>query len=180
MVLIYTIFVCHISSIRVDSRKRRRVDFEEGDRCTSWGLKKICTCFFFFYFFVTKNSLWEFVFTFILWLLNSFDLLNYGSNPRKRYTLRLLLMCQVEGRVLEAALPYRGQITYMNKSLPRGTGSRRKLCKLTIKCNSSKTFFKDFANTLRTLPNDCLSKPIYRVTQKMHIAEYECKSCLKE
>ena len=40
-----------------------------------------------------KNVEFKFLFTFNPWLLNSFRLPSYGSELRKRYTLRLLLIC---------------------------------------------------------------------------------------
>ena len=46
----------------------------------------------FFFFFVIKRIL-KALFSFIPLLLNSSDSLSYGSNLRKRYTLRLLSIC---------------------------------------------------------------------------------------
>ena len=52
-----------------------------------------------FYFLVIKGIL-KALFSFIPWLLNFSDLPNYGSNSRKRYTLRLLSKCLVRSTLL--------------------------------------------------------------------------------
>ena len=59
-----------------------------------WGFKKILckACLLFNCFLVIKGIL-KALFTFIPWLLNLSDLPNYGSNLRKRYTLRLFSKC---------------------------------------------------------------------------------------
>ena len=60
----------------------------------------ICkACLPFNCFLVIKGIL-KVLFSFILWLLNFSDLPNYGSNCRKRYTLRLLLKCLVRSTLL--------------------------------------------------------------------------------
>ena len=51
--------------------------------------KTVC---FFIVFLLIKRIL-RALFSFIPWLLNFSDLPGYGSNSRKRYTLRLLSMC---------------------------------------------------------------------------------------
>ena len=65
-----------------------------------WGFKKIlckpcllCDCFL-----VIKGILKAL--SFIHWLLNFSDLPNYGSDSRKRYTLRLLSKCLVRSTLL--------------------------------------------------------------------------------
>ena len=64
-------------------------------------------------------------------------------------------MCLEKGRVLEVVLPGRRQITYLGESFTQSElEARRKLNKLTIKLNSSKTVFRDFANTVRELSTD--------------------------
>ena len=69
------------------------------------GLRHLCL----FYIGVSKNSLIIFLvikgilkalFSFIPWLLNFSDLPNYGSNPRKGYTLTLLSKCLVRSTFL--------------------------------------------------------------------------------
>ena len=57
-------------------------------------------------------------------LLNSSDFLSYGSNSQKRYTLRLLLMCLEEERVLQFFLSGRGanDLPWRRKCLPGGLG----------------------------------------------------------
>ena len=51
----------------------------------------------FYCFLMTKNNItFKLIFTFKPWLLNFFDLRSYGSKLRKRYTLRLFLMCLEE------------------------------------------------------------------------------------
>ena len=66
-----------------------------------WGLKKILckACLLLNCFLVIKEIL-KALFSFIPWLLNFSDLPNYGSNLRKRYTLRLLLKCLVRSTLL--------------------------------------------------------------------------------
>ena len=56
-------------------------------------------CLLFIYFLVIKGIL-KALFFFIPWLLNFSDLPNYGSNSRKRYTLRLLSKCLVRSILL--------------------------------------------------------------------------------
>ena len=54
-------------------------------------------CLFFIVFDGKKNIYYlKFVLTVNPWLLNSFDFRTYGSELRKRYTLRLFLMCLAE------------------------------------------------------------------------------------
>ena len=58
------------------------------------GLKKItCKASLLFYCFLPIKIILKVLFSFIPWLLNFFDLPSYGSNSRKRYTLRLFSMC---------------------------------------------------------------------------------------
>ena len=59
-------------------------------------------------------------------------------------------------------------------------GSRRKLCKLTIKLTSLKTV-KDFANTLKSLPLTA-SENLKNVSQKkgIFLSIYIYKTCIKE
>ena len=66
-----------------------------------WGFKKILCkgCLLFNCFLVIKRIL-KALFSFIPWLLNFSDLPNYGSNSRKRYTLRLLSKCLVRSTLL--------------------------------------------------------------------------------
>ena len=49
--------------------------------------------FFIVFWWPKKNITFKFLFTFNPWILNSFDLPSYGSELRKRNTVRLLLMC---------------------------------------------------------------------------------------
>ena len=63
-----------------------------------------------------KGKLLKALFSFILSLLNS-DLPSYGSNSKKRCTLRLLSMCLEEGGVLEIVLPGSGQTTYLGEGM---------------------------------------------------------------
>ena len=56
-------------------------------------------CLLFNCFLVIKGIL-KALFSFIHWLLNFSDLHNYGSNSRKRYTLRLLSKCLVRSTLL--------------------------------------------------------------------------------
>ena len=61
-------------------------------------------CLFFIVFWWQKKNItfkFKFLFTFKPWLLNSFDLPSFGSELRKRYTLRLFLMC-LEKRIFES------------------------------------------------------------------------------
>ena len=58
--------------------------------------KPVC---FLIVFLVIKGIL-KALFSFIPWLLNFSDLPNYGSNSRKRYTLRLLSKCLVRSTLL--------------------------------------------------------------------------------
>ena len=53
------------------------------------------------------------LFAFIPWLLSSFGLPGYGSESKKRCTLRLLLMCLKELELLEVVLLERGQMAYL-------------------------------------------------------------------
>ena len=64
--------------------------------------KPVC---FLIVFLVIKGIL-KALFSFIPWLLNFSDLPNYGSNSRKRYTLRLLSKCLVRSTLL----PIRGKV----------------------------------------------------------------------
>ena len=52
------------------------------------------------------------LFSFISWLLNFSELPNYGSNSRKRYTLRLLSKCLVRSSLL----PTGGKIQVAHQS----------------------------------------------------------------
>ena len=45
------------------------------------------------------------LFSFIPWLFNFSDLPNYGSNTRKRYTLRLLSKCLVRSTLIQKLAP---------------------------------------------------------------------------
>ena len=76
---------------------KERIDFY-------WGFEKISckSILFLFCFFDDKEKGTS------KSLLNSSDLPSYGSNSRKRYTLRLLSMCLEDGEVLEVVLPGRG------------------------------------------------------------------------
>ena len=56
-------------------------------------------CLLLNYFLVIKGIL-KTLFSSIPWLLNFFDLPNYGSNSRKRYTIRLLSKCLVRSTLL--------------------------------------------------------------------------------
>ena len=68
---------------------------------------------------------------------------------------------------MEVVLPGRRQITYLGESFTQSElGAGRKLYKLTIKLNSSKTIFRDFANTVRELSTDQFWKSMYCITQK--------------
>ena len=62
-------------------------------------------CLLFNCFLVIKEIL-KASFSFIPWLLNFSDLLNYGSNSRKRYTLRLLPKCLERSTLL----PFEGRV----------------------------------------------------------------------
>ena len=66
-----------------------------------WGFQKsLCkACLLFNCFLVIKGTL-KALFSFIPWLLNFSDLPNYGSNSRKRYTLRLSSKCLVRSTLL--------------------------------------------------------------------------------
>ena len=73
-----------------------------------------------FLLFLWQKRMQYLKFTFNPWLLNYFDLPSYGSELRKRHTLRLCLMC-LEG-VLEVVL-FVGvgcgeQITHLGKGVP--------------------------------------------------------------
>ena len=61
--------------------------------------KPIC----FLIVFLVINGVLKALFSFIPWLLNFSDLSNYGSNCRKRYTLRLLPKCLVRSTLLPIA-----------------------------------------------------------------------------
>ena len=81
--------------------------------CYNRGLRQLCipcievsrkvyickACLPFNCFLVIKGIL-KVLFSFILWLLSFSDLPNYGSNCRKRYTLRLLSKCLVRSTLL--------------------------------------------------------------------------------
>ena len=86
----------------------------EHQRRMRWnrGLKHLCILYigvsrkfytkpvwFLIVFFFIKGTL-KALFSFIPWLLNFFDLPNYGSNLRKRYTLRLLSKSLVRSTLL--------------------------------------------------------------------------------
>ena len=112
--------------------------------------------------------------------MNFFDLASYDSEIRKRYTLRLLLMCLKEWN-FPGGMETNVQMIHLGKGFPGEGWDWRKLCKLTGKWASSKTVSKDSANTSCSLPTGCFSDTIYWVTlQKMHISEYVSKTCLKE
>ena len=72
------------------------------------------------------------------YLLNSFDLPSKGSEWfRKRCTLRLLLMClEVEGGVLEVALPGDGINNLNGERFALEAGGRRELCFLVNLSNT--------------------------------------------
>ena len=83
---------------------QKRMRYNRGLRhlyALHWGFKKIICkdCLPFNCFLVIKGIL-KALFSFILWLLNFSDLPNYGSNSRKRYTLRLLSKCLVRSILL--------------------------------------------------------------------------------
>ena len=63
-------------------------------------------------------------------------------------------------------------------------GDWRKLCKLTIKLASSKTVFKDSANTSCALSTGCFFWLYihchWMTLQKMNISKYVCKTYVKE
>ena len=67
----------------------------------NWGFKKILCkiCLLFNCFLVIKGIIKALI-SFIPWLLSFSDLPNYGSNSRKRYTLRLLSKCLVRSTLL--------------------------------------------------------------------------------
>ena len=76
--------------------------------CYNRGLRHLCilcievsrkSCLPFNCFLVIKG-IPKALFSFISWLLNFSDLPNYGSNSRKRYTLRLLPKCLVRSTLL--------------------------------------------------------------------------------
>ena len=117
----------------------------------------------FYCFLMTKNNMaFKFVFIFNFWLLNSFDLPSYDSELRKRYTLRLFMMCLEERSF--GSCPVWGHGT--NDSLggkvclwkARGW---RKLCKLTIKWASSKTISEESGDTSCAFPTGCFLDTIY-------------------
>ena len=57
------------------------------------------------------------LFSFIPWLLNFSDLPNYGSNSRKRYTLRLLSKCLVRSTLLPTGVKVPPTLWYLFDSL---------------------------------------------------------------
>ena len=74
------------------------------------------TCLFFCFLITKKNISFKFLFTFKPWLLNSFDLPSYGSELRKRYTLRLYVMCLEERNFGScSACGNRGQMTHVGE-----------------------------------------------------------------
>ena len=80
---------------RKEHQKRMRWNRGWGNLYTLyWGFRKILckVCLLFNCFLVIKGIL-KALFSFIPWLLNFSDLPNYGSNSRKRYTLKLLSKC---------------------------------------------------------------------------------------
>ena len=66
-----------------------------------WGFKKILckACLLSNCFLVIKRIL-KALFSFIPWFLNFSDLPDYGSNSRKRYTLKLLSKCLMRSTLL--------------------------------------------------------------------------------
>ena len=108
-----------------------------------------------------------FLYTFNPRLLNSFDLPSYGSELRKRYTLRLFLMCLEEKSFGScSAWGNGGQTTHLG----------RKVCLMSfIKDDSEVSVDNSCA-----LPTACFLDTMYWIElQKMHISEYVCKSVLK-
>ena len=77
--------------------------------------------FFIVFWWQEKNIAFKFLFNFKPWLLNSFDLPNYGSELRKRYTIKLLLMC-LEERSFGSCSAWGngGQMTRLGKRCPCG------------------------------------------------------------
>ena len=60
-----------------------------------WGFEKIrCKVCLLLYSFLVIKTILKALFSLIPWLLNSSDLPSFDSNSRKRYTVRLLSICQ--------------------------------------------------------------------------------------
>ena len=100
-------FVGSNVGIEIFMKKRehqKRVHWNRGLRhlcilCIGASRKFSAKTLLFNCFLVIKGIL-KALFTFIPWLLNFSDLPNYGSNSRKRYTLRLLSKCLVRSTLL--------------------------------------------------------------------------------
>ena len=75
--------------------------------------KPVC---FLIVFLVIKGIL-KALFSFIPWLLNFSDLPNYGSNLRKRYSLRLLSKCLVRSTLLPTGVKVPPTLWYLFDSL---------------------------------------------------------------
>ena len=75
---------------------KKSVRWNRGLRHFYRGFEKItckaCLLFYFYCPLVIKRII-RVLFAFIPWSLNSSDLPSYGSNSRKRYTIRLLSLC---------------------------------------------------------------------------------------
>ena len=108
-----------------------------------------------------------FLFTFNPWLLNSFDLPSYGSELRKRYTLRLFLMCLEERSFGScSARGNGGQMTHLGERC--------------VWWASSKIISEESADTSCAIPAGCFLGTMYWIElQKMHISECVCKIVLK-
>ena len=137
----------------------------------------------FYSFLMTKTNIaFKFLFTFMPWLLNFSYLRSYGSELRKRYTLRLFLMCLEERSFGNCSAWGNGrQMTHFGQRCVWGkTRGLRKPFKLTIKWASSKKISEESTDTSSALLTGCFLDTIYWITlQKMHISEYVSKIVLK-
>ena len=119
--------------------------------------------------------------SFIPWLLNSFDIPSYGSESRKKYTLRILSMCLREEGGLEIALPDRAQMTYLGRKRLYG---RLRGYRETMQINEKINFIQD---SFQKVFQHCKSTSHWLLLEfyilyhiKMHISEYVCKTFLEE
>ena len=121
----------------------------------------------FYSFLMTKTNIaFEFLFTSMSWLLNFSYLRSYGSELRKRYTLRLFLMC-LEERSFGSCSAWgewgTNDSLWAKVYLGRTRGLR-KPCKLTIKWASSKKISEESTDTSSALLTGCFLDTIYWIT----------------
>ena len=106
--------------------------------------------------------------------MNSPDLPSYGTNSRKRLTLRLLSMYK-EGGAFEVVLPGKraNQLPQGRKSLPGRTRVEETI-QINYKINFIQESFQRFSLHFQQLLQFCC------ITHKMHFSEHVCGNVLEE